>query len=86
MFHIGSLRVAQWPGEIFAESGLALKKFASPSPLFNISLANGWFGYIPPPGQHSLGSYETWRLRTSPLETNAIPRILEVFHRLLEPR
>jgi hypothetical protein len=86
MFHIGPLRVAQWPGEIFAESGLALKKFAAPSPLFNISLANGWFGYIPPPGQHALGSYETWRLRTSPLQTNAIPRILETFHRLLEPR
>jgi neutral ceramidase len=86
MFHIGPLRVAQWPGEIFAESGLALKKFAAPAPLFNISLANGWFGYIPPPGQHALGSYETWRLRTSPLETNAIPRILDAFHQLLEPR
>jgi hypothetical protein len=85
VFGIGSLRVAQWPGEIFAESGLALKKYAQPTPLLNISLANGWFGYIPPPGQHALGAYETWRLRTSPLETDAIPRLLGTFHELLKP-
>jgi hypothetical protein len=83
VFRIGGLRIAQWPGEIFAESGLALKKFAAPAPLLNISLANGWFGYIPPPSQHALGAYETWRLRTSPLETDAIPRILDAFHGLL---
>ncbi len=85
VFGIGSLRVAQWPGEIFAESGLALKKYAHPTPLLNISLANGWFGYIPPSGQHALGAYETWRLRTSPLETDAISRLLGTFHELLKP-
>lgn len=85
VFGIGALRIAQWPGEIFAESGLALKKYAQPTPLVNISLANGWFGYIPPPGQHALGAYETWRLRTSPLETDAIPRLLGTFHELLKP-
>jgi hypothetical protein len=79
MFRIGDLEIAQWPGEIFASSGLALKSAAKPSPAFNIGLANGWFGYIPPPDQHALGAYETWRGRTSPLETNAIPRILEAF-------
>lgn len=83
VFAIGNLRVAQWPGEIFAESGLALKRYAEPVPLFNISLANGWFGYIPPPGQHRAGAYETWRLRTSPLETDAIPKLLDAYHRLL---
>jgi hypothetical protein len=83
LFRIGNLRIAQWPGEIFAETGLALKKFAAPRPLLNVSLANGWFGYMPPPSQHALGAYETWRLRTSPLETDAIPRILDAFHTLL---
>jgi hypothetical protein len=29
------------------------------------------------------GSYETWRGRTSPLATNAIPRITEAFWKLL---
>ncbi|KAB2660991.1 MAG: hypothetical protein DVB31_13045 [Verrucomicrobia bacterium] len=79
LFRIGDLEIAQWPGEIFASSGLALKAAAKPGALFNIGLANGWYGYIPPPEQHALGAYETWRARTSPLETNAIPRLLEAF-------
>ncbi len=83
VFRIGDVRIAQWPGEIFAETGLELKQARPPGTLFNISLANGWFGYIPPPRQHALGAYETWPLRTSPLETNAIPRLTEAFHQLL---
>lgn len=84
IFRIGDVRVVQWPGEIFAVTGLDLKVRGSGKPLFNISLANGWFGYIPPPRQHALGSYETWRGRTSPLETNAIPRMTEAFMELLK--
>ena len=84
VFRVGELAVAQWPGEIFAISGLELKRRSPVKPLFNISLANGWYGYIPPPEQHALGSYETWRGRTSPLATNAIPQITEGFLKLLE--
>jgi neutral ceramidase len=51
--------------------------------LFNVSLANGWYGYIPPPEQFPLGAYETWRMRTAPLETNAIPRMTEAFLEML---
>lgn len=83
VFRIGDLAVAQWPGEIFAISGLELKHRTPAKPLFNISLANGWYGYIPPPEQHALGSYETWRGRTSPLSTNAIPQLTDAFLRLL---
>ena len=84
IFRIGDLTIAQWPGEIFAVTGLDLKQRSPVKPLFNISLANGWYGYIPPPEQHALGAYETWRGRTSPLETNAIPRMTESFLKLLE--
>ena len=84
LFRIGDLAVAQWPGEIFAISGLDLKQRSPVKPFFNISMANGWYGYIPPPEQHALGSYETWRGRTSPLETNAIPQITDAFLKLLE--
>jgi neutral ceramidase len=83
VFRVGELAIAQWPGEIFAVSGLELKQQSPVKPLFNISLANGWFGYIPPPEQHALGSYETWRGRTSPMETNAIPRMHHTFLDLL---
>lgn len=83
VFRVGDVRILQWPGEIFAVTGLDLKQRHPEIPLFNISLANGWFGYIPPPEQHALGAYETWRGRTSPLETNAIPRMTEGFEKLL---
>ena len=84
VFRIGELAIAQWPGEIFAASGLELKRRSPVKPLFNIGLANGWYGYIPPPEQFAFGAYETWRGRTSPLETNAIPRMTESFLKLLE--
>jgi hypothetical protein len=83
VFRIGQLAIAAWPGEIFATSGLELKRLSPVKPIFNVSLANGWFGYIPPPEQFTLGAYETWRMRTSPLETNAIPKMTECLLRLL---
>ena len=84
VFRIGDLAIAQWPGEIFAVSGLELKRRSPVKPLFNIGLANGWYGYIPPPEQFALGAYETWRGRTSPLETNAIPKMMMSFEKLLQ--
>ena len=85
VFRIGDLAVAGWPGEIFAASGLDLKRRSPVKPLFNVGLANGWYGYIPPPEQFRVGAYETWRMRTSPLETNAIPKMMAVFLDLLPP-
>jgi hypothetical protein len=35
-----------------------------------IELANGGYGYLPPPHQHELGGYETW-LGTSRFETDS---------------
>jgi len=84
ILRIGNLAVAGWPGEIFASSGLELKRRSPVKPLFNVGLANGWFGYIPPPEQFPLGAYETWRMRTSPLETNAIPKMTASFLELFE--
>ena len=49
-----------------------------------MGLANGWYGYITPPDQFPLGAYETWRMRTSFLETNAIPKITAKFLELLK--
>jgi hypothetical protein len=85
VFRVGDLAVAAWPGEIFAASGLELKRRSPVKPLFNVGMANGWYGYIPPPDQFQYGAYETWRMRTSPLETNAIPKLLDGFLGLLPP-
>ncbi|MGH9160395.1 MAG: neutral/alkaline non-lysosomal ceramidase N-terminal domain-containing protein, partial [Vicinamibacteraceae bacterium] len=66
---IGTLVIGAIPCEVFVEIGLELKK-KSPFPhTFTTSLANGYNGYLPPPEHHELGGYETWRARSSYLET-----------------
>lgn len=55
------------PFEVLVEIGLEIKE-KSPFPhTFFIELANGGYGYLPPPNQHELGGYETW-LGTSRFE------------------
>src|SRR6185503_9452076 len=81
---IGDLGIAAWPNEVFALTGLRLKRQSPFAATFNIELANGAEGYIPPPEQHKLGGYTTWPARTAGLETNAEPRIVEAALGLLE--
>jgi hypothetical protein len=57
--------------------GLAIKQRSPFKQTFTIELANGCNGYLPPPEQHKLGGYETWRARSSYLETEAAPRIFD---------
>jgi len=81
---VGDLGMTAIPCEVYGLTGLKLKS-ASPLPLtFNISLANGASGYIPPAEQHLLGGYTTWPARTAGLELNAETRIVEEVTRLLE--
>jgi len=57
---IGDQAIVGLPFEVLVEIGLDLKK-KSPFPrTLLISMANGGFGYLPPPHQHELGGYETW--------------------------
>jgi hypothetical protein len=42
------------------EIGLEIKKKSPFKHTFLIELANGGYGYLPPPNQHKLGGYETW--------------------------
>ncbi len=74
---IGELGIAAIPCEVFAEIGLAIKRQSLLKPTFTIELANGYNGYLPTPEQHKLGGYETWRARSSYLETQAAPKILD---------
>ena len=53
-------------------------------PTINIELANGYFGYIPPPDQFPLGGYTTWRARSSCLEVRAEPKITAAVLELLD--
>lgn len=72
---IGDLGIAAIPNEVFAATGLDIKRKSPLKHTFTIELANGCEGYIPPPDQHLLGGYTTWRARTSCLEVKAEPKI-----------
>ena len=83
-FRIGDLAIASAPCEVFAETGLAIKKSSPLTSTFTMELANGYGGYLPPPEQHALGGYETWPARSSCLEVEAEPKIRAVIERLLQ--
>lgn len=81
---IGELGITALPNEVYAITGLKLKRQSPFAATFNIELANGAEGYIPPPEQHALGGYTTWAARTAGLEIEAEPRIVETTLALLE--
>ncbi len=81
---IGTLGVGAIPNEVFAETGLNIKKYSPFEMTYTISLANGAFGYIAPPEQHALGGYTTWRARSSCLGIYAEPLIKYELIELLE--
>lgn len=80
---IGDLGITAIPDEVFGLTGLEIKALSPLQPTFNIELANGAEGYIPPPEQHKLGGYTTWAARTAGLEVNAAPKIANVELELL---
>jgi hypothetical protein len=80
---VGDLAIAAMPCEVFAETGLEIKK-RSPHPrTINIGLANGYYGYLPTPEQHALGGYETWPAKISFLEVDASTKIRDTALELL---
>lgn len=72
---IGELGIAAMPNEVFGSTGLTIKQKSPLRPTVNIELANGYYGYIPPPDQFPTGGYTTWRARSSCLEVDAEPKI-----------
>jgi hypothetical protein len=81
---IGDLTIATLPNEVYALTGLKLKAQAPLGVHFNIELANGAEGYIPPPEQFTFGGYTTWPARTAGLEVKAEPTIVETLLGALE--
>jgi len=81
---IGDLGITAIPDEVYGITGLKLKAQSPLKTTFNIELANGAAGYIPPPEQHHFGGYTTWPARTAGLEIQAEPQIVETLLTLLE--
>ncbi|MFO1482863.1 MAG: PVC-type heme-binding CxxCH protein [Verrucomicrobiaceae bacterium] len=73
---IGDLSIATLPNEVYAITGLKLRELSPFGTHFNIELANGATGYIPPPEQHTLGGYTTWPARTAGLVVQAEPTMV----------
>ncbi len=81
---IGDLAITALPNEVYGITGLKLKQQSPLVNTFNLELANGAEGYIPPPEQHRLGGYTTWPARSAGLEEQAEPQIVESVLSLLE--
>ena len=81
---IGELGITAIPNEVYGITGLKLKRQSPLKSTFNLELANGATGYIPPPEQHLLGGYTTWPARTAGLVKEAEPLIVDSLLTLLE--
>ncbi|MBT3480043.1 MAG: hypothetical protein HN457_01230 [Opitutales bacterium] len=81
---IGDLGITAMPNEVYGITGLKLKAQSPFEATFNMELANGAAGYIPPPEQHFLGGYTTWPARTAGLELDAEPIIVDALLGMLE--
>lgn len=81
---IANIGIAALPNEVFGITGLRIREQSPLAITFNIELANGGEGYIPPPEQHKLGGYTTWPARTASLEVEAEPKIVATVLELLK--
>ncbi len=81
---VGDIALTAMPNEVYGVTGLKIKAQSPFRATFNLSLANGAAGYIPPPDQHYLGGYTTWPSRTAGLEVTAEPKIADTLLALLE--
>jgi len=74
-FRVGDVCIGTMPCEVLCEIGLEFRERCPIQPAFLVSLAHGYYGYLPTPRQHDLGGYETW-LGTSRLERDASEKLL----------
>jgi hypothetical protein len=81
---IGEGTIGTMPGEMFAETGLKLKKEAPSKYYFSVCLANAMIGYVPPEEQFLLGGYETWLCSGSLLEVNGEVKIRNTLTELIK--
>lgn len=81
---IGDLAITTLPHEVYGITGLKLKAQSPFKTTFNMELANGAAGYIPPPEQHYLGGYTTWPARTAGMEVDTEPQVVDALLAMLE--
>jgi putative membrane-bound dehydrogenase-like protein len=76
-FRLDNFVITANPCEAYNETGLKIRQHSPFDLTMNVGLANGHAGYIPPPEMFMLGGYTTWRCRTSCLEEQAEPKMVD---------
>jgi hypothetical protein len=76
VLRIGDVCLGTMPNEVFCEIGLEFRKRSPVRPAFLVSLAHGYFGYLPAARHFELGGYETW-MGTNRLEPHAADKMLD---------
>jgi hypothetical protein len=80
---IGEQAIVSMPFEVLVEIGLEIKAKSPFERTLLIELANGGYGYLPPPNQHKLGGYETW-LGTSRFQPQSSDLLIKHLLEMLE--
>lgn len=76
VLRLGEVCVATTPCETFAETGLEFRERSPFGKSFVVELANGYYGYMPPPRHFELGGYETWP-GTNYIEPQASVKVMD---------
>ena len=76
VLRLGEAAIVALPGEVFVETGLNIKAASNASPLFLVSLANGYIGYIcTDEALTQEGGYETWAAMSSLPAVGTAPKM-----------
>ncbi len=71
---LGEAAIVALPGEVFVETGLNIKSKSNAKPIFLVSLANGYIGYIcTDEALTQQGGYETWAALSSLPDVGTAP-------------
>ncbi|MEX0726985.1 MAG: neutral/alkaline non-lysosomal ceramidase N-terminal domain-containing protein [Planctomycetaceae bacterium] len=76
VLRVDNVSIGTMPTETFCEIGMEYRDRSPLKPAFMVSLAHGYYGYLPTPRHHDLGGYETW-LGTNRLEREASVKMLD---------
>ncbi len=85
VLRLGEAAIVALPGEVFVETGLNIKSKSDTKPLFLVSLANGYIGYIcTDEALTQQGGYETWAAMSSLPDVGTAPTMETLVASLLD--
>ena len=85
VIRLGEAAIVALPGEVFVETGMNIKAASNANPLFLVSLANGYIGYIcTDKALTQEGAYETWAAMSSLPAVGTVPKMEALVASLLD--